>query len=104
MLKYTLIANNVVENAKDFGIGMGWGPYARNVSTQGNLIQNCGTGIFVSVNEGAGQSHVAGNIISGSKKAAIVGMDHSETKTDDLGKADAKVPDKVLLKDNIIRA
>lgn len=100
----TLISNNVVENAKDLGIGLGWGPYARNLSAQGNLIRNCDTGISASVSDGAGQSYIAGNIISGAKKAAIVGMDHLEVKTDDLGKADAKVPDKILLKDNIIRA
>ena len=99
----TLISSNVVESATDFGIGMGWGPYARNVSAQGNLIQNCDTGIIASVTEGAGQSYIAHNIISGSKKAAIVGMDHLDPKTDDLGKADAKVPDVILLKDNVIR-
>jgi uncharacterized secreted repeat protein (TIGR03808 family) len=92
----TLIANNVIENARDFGIGLGWGPYARNLSAQGNLIQNCGTGIFASVTEGAGQSYIAGNIISGSKVAAISGMDHLEVKT-------GVTPVQILLKDNIIR-
>jgi uncharacterized secreted repeat protein (TIGR03808 family) len=100
----TLIANNVIENARDFGIGLGWGPYARNLSAQGNLIQNCGTGITASVTEGAGQSCIASNIISGAKKAAITGMDYLEPRTDDLGKADAKAPDMILLRDNIIRA
>jgi uncharacterized secreted repeat protein (TIGR03808 family) len=100
----TLIANNVIENARDFGIGMGWGPYCRNLSAQGNLIQNCGTGIIASVTEGAGQNYIANNIISGAKKAAIVGMDHLEIKTDDLGKAGAVVPAAILLRDNVIRA
>ena len=100
----TLISSNAVENARDFGIGMGWGPYCRNLSAQGNLIQNCETGIAVSVTEGAGQSYIANNIISGAKKSAIVGMDHLEIKTDDLGKAGATVPAVILLKDNVIRA
>jgi uncharacterized secreted repeat protein (TIGR03808 family) len=98
-----LISNNVIEDAKDFGICMGWGPYARNLSAQGNLIRNCGTGIMASVTDGAGQSYVAHNIISGAKLAAIMGMDHLEAKTDDLGKTGATVPDIILLKDNIIR-
>ena len=100
----TIISNNVIENAKDLGLGLGWGPYARNLSAQGNLIRNCDTGISASVTEGAGQSYIAGNIISGSKKAAIVGMDHLEVKTDDLSMPNAKVPEQILLKDNIIRA
>ncbi len=41
----TLVSGNVVENAKDVGIGLGWGAYARNLSAQGNLIRECGKGI-----------------------------------------------------------
>jgi len=100
----TLISNNVVENARDFGIGMGWGPYCRNLSAQGNLIKDCATGIVVSVSGGAGQSHIAGNVISGARKASITGMDHLEPVTGDLGAAGAKIPDVVLLKDNVVRA
>jgi uncharacterized secreted repeat protein (TIGR03808 family) len=100
----TLLSNNVVENAKDFGIGLGWGPYARNLSALGNLIKDCDTGLRTSVTEGAGVSYIANNTIIGSRVAAITGMDHLNPMTDDLGKADAKVPDVVLLKDNIIRA
>ncbi|HQY74477.1 MAG TPA: TIGR03808 family TAT-translocated repetitive protein [Aestuariivirga sp.] len=100
----TLVSGNVVENAKDVGIGLGWGAYARNLSAQGNLIRECGKGISVSVTEGAGPSYLANNVISGSKTAAILGMDHREIVTDDLGKADAKVPELIQLKDNVIRA
>jgi uncharacterized secreted repeat protein (TIGR03808 family) len=100
----TLVSNNVVENAEDTGIALGWGPYARNLTAQGNFIRNCGTGITVSVTEGAGSSFIASNVITGAKKSAITGMDHLNPTTDDLGKIDAKVPDVVLLKDNVIRA
>ncbi len=99
----TLIANNVIEGAKDFGIGLGWGRYCRNLTAQGNLVRDCGKGIIASVAEGAGASYIANNIISGAKTAAIVGMDHLNPVTDDLGKAGAKVPDLLLLKDNIVR-
>jgi uncharacterized secreted repeat protein (TIGR03808 family) len=100
----TLLSNNVVENAKDFGIGLGWGPYARNLSALGNMIKDCDTGLRTSVTEGAGVSYIANNTIIGSRLAAITGMDHLDPMTDDLGKPDAKVPDVVLLKDNVIRA
>ena len=95
----TLVSSNVVENAKDVGIGLGWGAYARNLSAQGNLIRDCGKGMTVSVTEGAGPSYLANNVISGSKTAAILGMDHLEMVTDDLGKAGAKVPELIQLKD-----
>ena len=100
----TLVSNNVVENARDVGIALGWGPYARNLSAQGNLVRNCGKGITASVTEGAAPSYLANNVISGSKIAAIMGMDHLEMVTEDLGKDGAKVPDVIQLKDNVIRA
>ena len=100
----TVIANNVIENAKDFGIGMGRGSYCRNLSAQGNLIRNCATGIAASVTAGAGQSYIAHNIIAAAKTAAILGMDHLEVKTEDLGRGQARVPDQIRLEGNIIRA
>ena len=100
----TLVSGNVVEDAKDVGIALGWGSYARNLSAQGNLIRNCGKGITASVTQGAGASYLANNVITGAKIAAILGMDHLNAMTDDLGKADAKVPDLIQLKDNIVRA
>ena len=96
----TLVSSNVVENARDVGIALGWGPYARNLSAQGNLIRECGRGITVSVTEGAAPSYLANNVISGSKTAAILGMDHLEMVTGDLGKAGAKIPDLIKLNDN----
>jgi uncharacterized secreted repeat protein (TIGR03808 family) len=98
----TLVSSNVVENAKDVGIGLGWGAYTRNLSAQGNLIRDCGRGMTVSVTEGAGPSYLANNVISGSKTAAILGMDHLEMVTDDLGKAGAKVPELIKLNDNMV--
>jgi uncharacterized secreted repeat protein (TIGR03808 family) len=98
----TLVSNNVVENAKDVGIALGWGSYARNLSAQGNLIRNCGKGITASVTKGAGPSFIANNVITGAETAAILGMDHLIAMTDDLGKLDAKIPDLIRLKDNIV--
>jgi hypothetical protein len=57
----------------------------------------------VSVTKGAGQSYIANNVITGAGTAAILGMDHLIAMTDDLGKADAKIPDLIQLKDNIVR-
>ena len=93
-----------MENAKDLSIGLGWGSYARNLSAQGNLIRNCGKGITVSVTKGAGQSYIANNVITGAGIAAILGMDHLIAMTDDLGKADANIPESILLRNNIVVA
>ncbi len=100
----TLVSSNIVENARDVGISLGWGPYARNLTAQANLVRNCGKGITASVTEGAGPSYLANNVISGSRIAAIMGMDHLEMVTGDLGRDGAKVPDVIQLSDNIIRA
>ena len=54
--------------------------------------------------KGAGPSYIANNVIAGAKIAAVLGMNHLDPMTDDLGKADATVPELVQLKDNIIRA
>jgi uncharacterized secreted repeat protein (TIGR03808 family) len=99
----TLVSNNVVENARDVGIALGWGPYAQNLSAQGNLVRNCGKGITASVTQGAGPSYLVNNVITGAKIAAILGMDHLVAMTDDLSKAGAKVPELIQLKDNIVR-
>jgi uncharacterized secreted repeat protein (TIGR03808 family) len=100
----TLVSSNVIENARDVGIALGWGRYCRNLTAQGNLIRDCGKGITASVTEGAGPSYIVNNVIAGAKTAAILGMDHLNAMTDDLGKPDAMVSDLIQLKDNIIRA
>jgi hypothetical protein len=56
------------------------------------------------VTKGAGPSYIANNVIAGAKIAVIFGLDHLDPMTDDLGKADAMVPELIQLKDNIIRA
>jgi hypothetical protein len=98
------VSSNVIESAGDVGIALGWGRYSRNLSAQGNLIRNCRKGITASVTKGAGPSYIANNVIAGAKIAVIFGLDHLDPMTDDLGKADAMVPELIQLKDNIIRA
>ncbi len=80
----TAITGNVVEDAESSAIGIGWGPYLRDVSASGNVLRNCAVGIAVSVAEGAGRAQIASNIIAGARDGAIVGFRWRERATGDL--------------------
>ncbi len=80
----TAVTGNVVENAPSFGINIGWGPYLRNVTATGNVVRNAGTGIAVTVVEGAGSAVITDNIIDGARNGAIVGHRWLEAVTGDL--------------------
>lgn len=98
----TAITGNVVENAREVGISLGWGRYGRNLSATGNIIRACGKGVTVSLNPATGPALIANNIISGSTIAAIMGMDHDEAVTGDLGLAGSDVPSRLTLAGNLV--
>ena len=56
----------------------------RDVSVVGNVVRTARFGIAVSVANGAGTAVIAGNLIAGAKRGAIVGMDHAKAVTGDL--------------------
>ena len=78
------VTGNVVENAPSFGIMAGWGRYLRDVTITGNVVRNAFIGVGVSVVSGAGSALVGNNLISGSGRAAIAGLDHAKIVTADL--------------------
>ncbi|RWC51017.1 MAG: TIGR03808 family TAT-translocated repetitive protein [Mesorhizobium sp.] len=80
----TTVSNNVIENAPLYGMQIGWGPYLRNVVATGNIIRKAGTGIVVSVVEGAGTAVISDNVIDGALNGAIVGQRWAEPATGDL--------------------
>lgn len=80
----TTVSGNVIENAPLFGMNIGWGPYLRNVVATGNVIRQAGTGIAVSVAEGAGSAVISDNVIDGAANGAIVGHRWAEPATGDL--------------------
>lgn len=80
----TTVSGNVVENAPLYGMQLGWGPYLRNVTVTGNIIRKAGTGIAVSVVEGAGPAVISDNIIDGAERGAIIGQRWAEAVTGDL--------------------
>ena len=78
------VTGNVIENAPDTGIKLGWGQYLRDVSVTGNVVRSAGFGITVSVSTGAGTAVIAGNLIADAARGAIVGMDFAQILPDDL--------------------
>jgi uncharacterized secreted repeat protein (TIGR03808 family) len=82
----TTVTGNVVENARDAGIIAGWGNFLRDVAITGNVVRQAGIGVGVSVVPGAGSALISSNVITGSRRGAILGMDHARPITGDLAK------------------
>lgn len=99
----TSVSGNVIENAPSFGIVAGWGKYLRDVAITGNVVRNAFIGIGVSVVPGAGTALVNNNLISGSARSAIVGLDHAKAVTSDLGNETASRFAQIVLGGNAIR-
>jgi uncharacterized secreted repeat protein (TIGR03808 family) len=78
------VSGNVIENAPAYGIVAGWGNYLRDVAISGNVIRNALAGVGVSVVPGAGTALVTGNMISGTPRGAVVGLEHLKPVTPDL--------------------
>ncbi len=80
----TTVTGNVIEGAPSFGLLLGWGPYLRNVIASQNVLRDCGTGIAVSVVEGAGSAVITGNILQNCKSGAIYGYRWRDKATGEL--------------------
>lgn len=96
----TQIIGNVVEDAAETGINLGWGKYCRNLAATGNTIRNCGRGIAFSLSEGSGPVMITGNRIAGAR-TAIQGMNHEEPVTVDLAGTAAAIPAGSLITGNL---
>ncbi len=99
----TSVTGNVIENAPSFGIIAGWGKYLRDVAITGNVIRNAFIGIGVSVAPGAGTALVNNNVISGTSRGAVVGLDHARPVTPDLAAEGAQHFAQVVMGTNAVR-
>lgn len=86
----TAVTGNVIENAAAAGIGIGWGPYMRNVSITSNLVRKSAMGVAVSVVKGVGVAVIANNVFAETIGGAIVGMQWLKKVTGDLALAGAE--------------
>jgi uncharacterized secreted repeat protein (TIGR03808 family) len=82
----TAITGNVVENAPNAGIVLGWGIYLRDVAATGNVVRKADIGIAVSVTTGTGTALIANNVIADVVRGAVIGMDRKKVVTGDLTK------------------
>jgi uncharacterized secreted repeat protein (TIGR03808 family) len=97
------VTGNVIENAPSFGIVAGWGKYLRDVAITGNVVRNAFVGIGVSVQPGAGTALVNNNVISGTPRGAVVGLDHARPVTPDLTAEGAARYAQVVIGTNAVR-
>lgn len=80
----TVVTANVIENAPQFGIELGWGPYLRNVVASSNVVSKSMTGIAISLVEGIGSVRVDNNLFSDIRSYAIAGYRWHDRVTDEL--------------------
>jgi uncharacterized secreted repeat protein (TIGR03808 family) len=80
------VTGNVIEHAPWMGISVGAGEYLRDVAVTGNVIRETGIGIGVSVAPRAGGAVISGNVISGARRGAILGMQWGKPQTGDFAK------------------
>ena len=86
----TTVSANVVENARDAGIAVGWGSFLRDVAVTGNVVRQASIGIAVSVVPGARSVLISANVVTGFRRGAVVGMDHARPITGELAKDGAQ--------------
>ncbi len=82
----SVVTGNVIENAPTIGIGVGYGPYLRDVIVSSNVMRGTGIGIAVSVVEGAGTAIITDNLIATPTDGAIIGMEWEKRVTGDMAK------------------
>jgi uncharacterized secreted repeat protein (TIGR03808 family) len=96
----TTVTGNVVEDAPRYGVHIGWGPFMRNVSATGNVVRKAGTGIAVTVVEGAGAAVISDNIIEEAPGGGVVGYRWTERATGDLARDGADGPANLTVERN----
>ena len=96
------VTGNVVEDTRDAGISLGWGPHSRTLMATGNIVRNTRNGIRFSMTAGADAVLIANNRISGASHASIIGYDHSDPATGDLALPDAAIPPGVIINSNLV--
>ncbi len=84
------VTGNVIENASDVGITLGWSWAMRNLVATGNVIRRTGIGITVSLVPKERNALIANNVISEAKLGAVVGTEFGKAVTGDLTKGEDK--------------
>ncbi len=81
------VTGNVIENASDIGISLGWSWGMRNLVATGNMVRKTGIGVSVSLVPKERNALIANNVITDASKGAVVGTEYGKVVTGDLTKA-----------------
>ncbi len=92
------VTGNVIEGVPGIALGLGFGPYLRDVNASGNVIRDCGIGVTVVA--GAGPAMVVDNLIRSARRGAVVGFRFAEPATGDLTRTGAEMPRHLTLRGN----
>lgn len=84
------VTGNVIENASEVGISLGWSWAMRNLVATGNVVRRTGIGISVSLVPKERNALIANNVISEAKLGAVVGTEYGKVVTGDLTKGEDK--------------
>lgn len=98
----TSVTGNVIEGAPQYGIGLGWGPYLRNVVASNNIVRDAGQGIAVSIVKGAGQASITGNMFDRVKHGGIFGHRWRDRATGDLAGGNRRPYSHLLVERNTV--
>lgn len=97
----TAVTGNVIEKAPWMGIEVGAGRYLRDVAVTGNVVREAGYGIGVSVVSGTGATSVTGNLISGARLGALVGIEWGKVISTDLVRDAARYPNLTVVNNKL---
>lgn len=84
------VTGNVIENASEVGISLGWSWAMRNLVATGNVVRRTGIGISVSLIPKERNALIANNVISEAKLGAVVGTEYGKAVTGDLTRGEDK--------------
>lgn len=84
------VTGNVIENASEAGISLGWSWAMRNLVATGNVVRRTGIGISVSLIPKERNALIANNVISEAKLGAVVGTEYGKAVTGDLTRGEDK--------------
>lgn len=83
----TSVSGNVIEDASDVGISLGWSWAMRNLVATGNIVRRTGIGISVSLVGKERNALIANNVIAEARLGAVVGTEYGRSVTGDLTQA-----------------
>ncbi|CAN7518651.1 TIGR03808 family TAT-translocated repetitive protein [Bosea sp. LjRoot237] len=96
------VTGNVIENASEIGISLGWSWAMRNIVATGNVVRRTGIGISVSLVPKERNALIANNVISEARLGAVVGTEFGKVVTGDLTKGEDKRAAGIRVENNAV--